>query len=273
MSTRSITKNGVSFVVEGSTKDWILYEENLWETNTFLILDKVLKPSHNVVDIGAWIGPISLYVGSKVNKCYSFEPDPVAYNELKRNISHNPQLAIKIDANNLAITSTGEPVKLYSRFAHGDSGSSLLKRVKSANAIVEAESVSLPEFLEKKGVSKIDFIKMDIEGGEFFLIPHLVGYLNTNHPTLLVSFHFEALCEFVELSYLPFGFLRRILRKLDSERRLIKLIVNRKIQMLIKSLDFYKIYNEDLSRFDPNAKNLSYEKIDMLLFTVNVINP
>jgi FkbM family methyltransferase len=265
---RLVRKNNVAFTVSGSDDHWNSFENNTWESETFMILDKFLQTDDVMMDIGAWIGPISLYGAVKVKKCYSFEPDPVAYEKLQKNISLNPTLKHKIDVFNEAVTADGQKVRLFSRFNHGDSGSSLLKRTRSTNNYVEVRSTTLADFLKKTGLTKVDFIKMDIEGGEFFVLPQIAEYVKMNRPTLMISFHYAALYEFLELKLLPFGPLRRIYRILDRHKRLINALVIKRFKTILKSFSFYPIYNSALQTIDiENLKREDLEGLDMLLFT------
>jgi FkbM family methyltransferase len=260
---RRVKKNNVEFIVEGSEDHWISFEDNSWEPGTFQILDKVLKPNYIVADIGAWIGPVSLYIASKTTRCFSFEPDPVAFKELANNLSLNKDLSAKIEAFNKAVTSDGRPVTLFSRFDYGDSGSSLLKQVKSTNRLVEVESVVFENFLAEKEISKIDFIKMDIEGGEFLVLPQMLPFLRRQKPSLLISLHFSTLCEYLELKYFPWGWMRRVYRLLDKNKKFLKRTTNKIIHKMIASLNFYRIYSEDLVPF--KGDQLSFEHVDMIL--------
>lgn len=265
--SKQVNKNQVSFNVTGSLEVWKSVEDNSWEASTFAVLDHYIKPSHTVVDMGAWIGPITLYSASLARHCFSFEPDPVAYQEFSENIKLNTSLVSKITAFNKAITTDGKPVKLYSRFSHGDSGSSLLKRVKSKNDYVEAESLTFKSFVETPHVPKIDFIKMDVEGSEFFLLPTMLDYLKENKPTLLISFHHAALCEFFQLRYLPFGVLRRVYRFIFPAQQHFKRMADREIANLINQLNFYEVMDTRLHKV--SVKSLSqagFEHIDSLVF-------
>lgn len=268
MDQRTVSKNKVTFNVSGSDEAWRSFQDNTWEPATFKILDKVLRPEQTVADIGAWMGPISLYAASKVKKCYSFEPDPIAFKELLINIKLNPDLEKKIVPLNQAVTRTGAPVKLFSRYTYGDSGSSVLKRIKSANQYVEVSSTTFQDFIRLNQIENIQFIKMDIEGGEFFVLPQMREYLERKKPILLVSFHFDALCEYIELKYLPFGIIRRIYRALDPYKIIIKYFATKLMDQVITSLDFYHVYNNDLEPITTfRNKKVFYQKIDMLLFT------
>lgn len=264
---KQVKKNRVTFQVNGSWDVWKTVEDNSWESSTFAVLDHYIKPTHTVVDIGAWIGPISLYSASLARHCFSFEPDPVAYKEFSENIKLNPSLAAKITAFNKAITTDGNPVKLFSRFSHGDSGSSLLKRVKSKNDFVETESLTFKGFTEIHAVPKIDFIKMDVEGSEFFLLPTMLEYLKKHKPTLLISFHHAVLCEFFQLKYLPFGFLRRVYRFLFPSQQHFKKMADKEITKIIGLLGFYDVFDSQLHKVSIESLiQAGLENIDSLVF-------
>lgn len=265
---REIKKKDIAFAVTGSQEFWNSFEDQSWEPDTMNILDKFLQATDVMVDIGAWIGPISLYSSSKIKKCYSFEPDPIAYGELSQNLALNPQLKEKVSLFNMAITTNGEKVKIFSRYSYGDSGTSLLKRVKSKNDYVEVSSITFERFLADHKVEKVDFIKMNIEGAEFFIVPTMLPYLQAHRPAFLISLHHPALTEFLELSIFPYGFLRRIYRLLDPKKTFLRNKSTKQMKGLLKALGFYAhCVNGKLEPFDhQNATTEDLEKLDMLLF-------
>ncbi len=264
---RQISKKGATFLVNHSNEFWDSFEDNSWEPDTINILDNYLNSQDTFIDIGAWIGPITLYAGLKVKKCYSFEPDPAAYEELVENISLNLTLAHKIDLLNQAITTDGRNVKIYSRYSYGDSGTSILKRVKSKNEFIEVSSTTFSHFILNNAI-QTNFIKMDVEGAEFFIIPSMIEVLKKQKPKLLLSLHHGALTEFNEMKYLPMGAVRRIYRYLDKDRKFLKSKSSAAMRQLLNSLSFYSnCYTGKLTKFTlAEATDEELEKLDMLLF-------
>jgi FkbM family methyltransferase len=264
---RQISKKGKSFFVNHSEEFWDSFEDNTWEPETINILDNYLSPEDTFIDIGAWIGPITLYAGLKVKKCYSFEPDHAAFKELKENVNLNPSLAQKIDLQNQAITTDGKNVKIYSRYSYGDSGTSILKRVKSKNEFKEVSSTTFNKFISSNSI-QVDFIKMDVEGAEFFILPSMMEVLKNQKPKLLLSLHHGALTEFNEINYFPFGGLRRIYRFFDKERKFLKSKSSATMRQLINSLSFYdNCYTGGLNKFSASeASDQELENLEMLLF-------
>ena len=84
-----IQKNDKIFFVNSSQLNhfWAQLQLNLWESNTFKIFDTFLDSNHSYIDLGAWIGPTVLYGCQKAKFCYAIEPDPVAFKQLKNNVT------------------------------------------------------------------------------------------------------------------------------------------------------------------------------------------
>ena len=104
-----IQRNNVKFKVLYSPdriEFWKKFEVNKWENETIQILEKYLTPETYFIDIGAWIGPITLYASKFANKIIAFEPDPVAFDILQKNIelNSNSDFYKKISLNKLAIS-------------------------------------------------------------------------------------------------------------------------------------------------------------------------
>lgn len=61
----------------------------IWENNTFQIIDYYSNPEGIFIDIGAWLGPFSIYSRKLFKEIYGFEPDRIAFKSLSNNILLN----------------------------------------------------------------------------------------------------------------------------------------------------------------------------------------
>ena len=79
-----------------------------WEPNTFKLLKEFLNSESIFLDIGAWIGPLSVFASKLCGQVYSFEPDQFAFRKLVENILLN-------DSKNIHAISaaTGDGFKHY----------------------------------------------------------------------------------------------------------------------------------------------------------------
>ena len=124
-----------------------------------------------VIDAGAWIGDFSAYAAYKGGEVFAFEPLTYNFGMLKRTSEYASQLAGKI-----------VPVKAALSNIKGTASLSIHKISSSLNKLSDAEIqeevavTSIDLFVEEHNLSRVDFIKADIEGSERDL---LKGAFNT----------------------------------------------------------------------------------------------
>jgi FkbM family methyltransferase len=167
---------------------WDRVEKEKWEPQTFEIFDKFLDKEHSYIDIGAWIGPTVLYGCQLAKQCYAIEPDPIALEKLKENINLNPKLKKKISIYEGCISNKKGYTYLGNiRDFFGNSMSGIL--FKNSKKLLRVKSTRLEDFIKKNKISDLNFIKIDIEGGETIVLPDIKEYLKKNKPTIHLSLH------------------------------------------------------------------------------------
>ena len=184
----SLTKNGLSWKVVHSTNHWVWRDlaNGEWEPETFELFDRFLTKEVSYIDIGAWIGPTVLYATQLAKETYAFEPDPSAYEELLANLNANPSLT-NIKTYKALVGPTTGSVSMGNRKRVGDSTSSVLFSQSDTNW--EAESIQLETFVAKEGLHSPLFVKIDIEGGEYTLLPALERFFEKYEPVVYLSVH------------------------------------------------------------------------------------
>jgi FkbM family methyltransferase len=179
---------------------WKRLNTGHWEPYTFNIFDHFITADTIFLDIGSWIGPTALYAAQIAKHSYAFEPDPVAFKELENNVSINKdsEWIPKLTIYNKAIASYNGSMKLGNKSSAGNSMSSVLF---SDNEISwEVETITLEKFIEDEKLhSNKLFLKVDIEGGEYELIPTLKSTFKNYNITLFLSIH----CNFLMNSLKP----------------------------------------------------------------------
>ena len=171
---------------------WDRVEGGRWEPGTLLTLDRLVLPGMVVLDLGAWIGALSLFCALRGAQVVSVEADPAALDQLRRNLAVNPDLAAAITVVPRAVSARPGPIRLGARRKPGDSMSSALLAGSATSWSVETVTPGdLPERVAGRGRL---LVKLDIEGGEYDLLPALGPVLDlADH--LLVSFHPDILRE------------------------------------------------------------------------------
>jgi FkbM family methyltransferase len=211
---------------------WDEVVSGTWESATFAIFNRFLDRQHSYIDIGAWIGPTVLYGCQLAKTAYALEPDPLAYAELSQNIALNKAIAENVRLFNACIAPQSGEVTLGSRGEGNDSTSSLLFAKKRTHWTVRA--FSFTDFVRQQAITDCNFIKMDIEGGEYQLLPTMAEYLRVHRPTLHLSLHP------LYLKIRPLGWPGRVVERLRQTSR------------ILSSIGFYKhIYDHNGQELTP----------------------
>lgn len=125
------------------------------------LLEKTIKAGDTVLDIGAHIGYHTLTMAKLAGpsgKVYAFEPDPVNFALLKKNIEVNGYQNTVLCQK--AVSNRNGQDKLYI-----GKNSNALNRIynsRHGQSSINIESVRLDDFIK----GKVDLIKIDINGGE-----------------------------------------------------------------------------------------------------------
>lgn len=203
---------------------WDLVEAGEWEPNSFRIIDDYCGTGDcRFLDIGAWIGPLTLYAAQTAAHVYAFEPDPVAFRELEANLAANDGAAWhpRVTLHQCAVAPESGRATLLSRESGGDSGSTLLEI--DGNTAWEVETISLDEFV---AAAKLDdqrlLIKIDIEGGEYSLVPAISHLLARLDCSVFLSLHPPFLLESLGPAHNRLAAVRRRARFVLSHLRVIR---------------------------------------------------
>jgi|TARA_B100000315_G_scaffold204004_1_gene197180 FkbM family methyltransferase len=186
-------KNIEFFVDDKDYKDfWNIFGD--WEQDSLDFIQYKGKEDEIFVDVGAWIGPYTLIAAKMGMKVYSFEPDKLAFKVLNKNISLN-SFKHKPQTFNFALSNSEKRTYLYSNSnIFGKSESSLInyKNKKNNHKIYIEVKNFLDELNKIKNQNpnhKIEILKIDIEGGEFFIEKDIYKFVNKNKLFCLLSYH------------------------------------------------------------------------------------
>lgn len=166
---------------------WQKASAGRWEPQTYSILSRFLDNSSVYCDVGAWIGPTVLYAARKCRKVLCFEPDFVAYRYLLWNLELNG--LTNVTPFNVALSDENRMVQMAGPGETlGDSCTSLLNAQDRANAF-EVLGLSWDRWVDLVRPEPIDFLKIDIEGFEFQLLPRIAEFLAERKPIVFLSTH------------------------------------------------------------------------------------
>lgn len=156
-----------------------------------IYLKSNLKPHMNFVDIGANQGEFSLFASSVLNTgvVYSFEPVSNQFNMLLKNIELNNIKNIETFKFGLSDHQGELPVYTSSKPTDLGNNEGLSSLYSSHERDIFEENIKLEVFDEyfKNDDLKIDFIKIDVEGAELFVLKGMYNNLKKYKPTILIE--------------------------------------------------------------------------------------
>jgi FkbM family methyltransferase len=174
---------------EGGIPFWFPELAESMET-TRLYLDRAdLKPGQTAFDLGAYAGGATYHFSHAVGpggQVFAFEPDPGSYDCLLRNISLH-QLE-NVVPSRLGIWSENGRVMFQ---AEGNMGSAVVDAsARSSDTKRWIDVVTLSSFCEENGVSRVDFVKLDVEGSEGPILGSAAAFVARYRPRLIVEVHY-----------------------------------------------------------------------------------
>lgn len=116
-----------------------------------------------VFDVGANVGDTALYYASQGAEVFAFEPDPINFELLRRNVSLNNGLSSRIHLRQFAIGHSGR-----STFHAGLGGAS--GALEDRGTVIEVESLDLAGAFDQAGVSNAFLLKADCKGCEYQIV-------------------------------------------------------------------------------------------------------
>jgi FkbM family methyltransferase len=148
--------------------------------------DVSVKKGDVVIDAGAYIGDFSAYAAAKGAVCYAFEPTETTFQLLRKTAELNGGKIIPVQK---GLGNIEGDVELF--IDNGNAGGNTInakwsgdgKRKKNISTI---KITTLDTFVREQGLTKVDFIKADIEGAERDMLAGARNTLKTFAPNLAI---------------------------------------------------------------------------------------
>lgn len=164
-----------------------------WEEETFSTLDRFSDRNKALIDIGSWVGPISLYYADKYHLIYSIDADKDSIKVLRQNVAlnnfHNVVVVDKaLYAENKRIYFG--PNEYYPAKEMNISVSQS-RESKVYDCDYEVDGITFNELIKRYQINNIGIIKCDIEGCEENVIGDILTYGYNYHIPIWMSFHVD----------------------------------------------------------------------------------
>jgi len=151
------------------------------------LLKRIVKPNDVFIDIGANIGYFSLFVASNFPsaKIIAFEPVTGLYQELNNNVALNNME--NITTVNIAVGEINEEKELFVSAANNLGMSSFQQPENYSGNKEKVKVVTLGDWFKTSGLSKINIIKLDIEGSELAALRGMKEIIKERKPILIIE--------------------------------------------------------------------------------------
>lgn len=150
-------------------------------------IDDFCPRGGTALDVGAWYGPWSRALASRVDQVLAFEPNPSVAQVLRRTVPVNVEVIEAVAGSGTTTTATlwvppsGRGTEgIASTLAHGEDALPLTVSATTLDAVV-AEHVQ----------GAVSIVKIDVEGAEQAVLAGAVDTLTTHRPVLLIELEYH----------------------------------------------------------------------------------
>lgn len=174
-----VSRQGHTFDVDdndlsGDWGFWHRFADGTWEPEILDRMPELLADGGTFLDIGAWIGPHSLWASRLTDEVISLEPDPTAYKILTRNTVHADNVttipaAVASYNGTTTITTAGDSMGRTGTGTH------------------EVDCFTLADLCY--WLVDVSLVKIDIEGAEADVFPHGREALRSLDCPVFLSIH------------------------------------------------------------------------------------
>lgn len=170
----------------------VILKTGTWERDSWQALQKHLHPGATFVDIGAHIGYYSLKATVPLGpsgRVLAIEPNPETLRKLRANIAASRARIITVEP--VACSGSESIVELFAG-PSTNTGETSLSRANASQdgpstATYRVRARPLDAIIREAGVSRVDAVKIDVEGAELMVLKGAQDTLDRFHPVVLAE--------------------------------------------------------------------------------------
>lgn len=174
--------------------DLAIYLFGAYELRSLRAYTPLIHPGATVFDIGANIGAHTLHfarLAGPAGRVFAFEPTDFAVAKLRRNLALNPGLADRVLLQQcFLVADRAEPLPaaVCASWPVGGWHDDLhWGHLGQSKALAAATAVTADEFCTAANVSRVDFVKIDVDGHEYPVLQGFRRSLERFRPTILIE--------------------------------------------------------------------------------------
>ncbi len=214
-----------------------------WEADLYALLERSIDRKTIFFDVGGWIGPVTLFSAQLAKETHTFEPNPLVFSELKENLKANGDFswASKVTLINAGAHTKDDELKFGCVNENDDSTGSILGN--DGDQTLNVCMIDFHKYLQKHAPKHEKVVlKIDIEGGEYSLIPHISNFLKRSDVVLFLSLHPQFLRATFEKKYKSDTFAGKFRIRMDM------VLASQKIYRAFGRRQIYSLDGQRISR-------------------------
>jgi len=216
------------------------------------LMKNQIKEGDIVIDVGANIGYFTLLFSKLVGetgKVFAFEPESRNFELLKKNIQINKIKNVVLEQK--IVSNKNGKSKLF--ISDNIANHKIFQTDEKNNSFIELPSIILDDYFEKINfLNRINFVKVDVEGAEFFVFDGMRKILNQNKEIKIFT-----------------EFMHHIIKNSNSDPKdIVDIFINEKFNIDFVNSTYHKLESVDINQLS----NSRYAKGTVNLFCQRVIN-
>ena len=168
----------------------ILVNSGTYEPVESAALMRAAEGARVIFDVGANVGYYSMRWAKSLGaggSIHAFEPVPLTYERLRRNIELN-ELGNIIQAINAGLGETPGSLNLFVPAFSGSSAASIRNLHPDETSVeVEACIDTLDDYFKRSGLTTLDLVKVDVEGAELLVLKGALRTIDMHRPLLFME--------------------------------------------------------------------------------------
>jgi len=193
-----------------SDDDYLSHIQGEFEPDIVNLFTTLVEPDHVALDIGANIGCTTILFANIANKVFSFEPSPTTFHFLQKNVDRAKSSNVTLI--NMGLGKVNGQYELT--FSPGNRSGGFVSNQLQTSAGHQVEQITIlkgDDFISNEKLSRVDFVKIDVEGFEWDVIEGLRDTLDTFKPVVALELNHWCLNAFQRITVPDFfDFLRNI---------------------------------------------------------------
>ncbi len=185
---KKITLDTISFEIklnpDNGLVDKEIYAKGIWEADLLREIRHHISSKSVCLDIGANIGQHSLYMAkiATSGSVYAFDPIQSLTQQIQESVDKNQMK--NVETYNFGLSNKEEIKNIY--LNNLNMGNTTFKKRIGASSVIKAETKIFDDFWNDR--SSIDFVKIDVEGYEYYCLQGMRRSLKKYHPKMIIEF-------------------------------------------------------------------------------------